>query len=127
MDVVTVDWSGAKTRASRKIWLAHVRAGELIALGNGRTRDEVVNAVIDERDRSPDGLAVGLDFAFSFPAWFLKECGFSTVGDLWQAAADEGIGGWGTARPRSGEGRGPPVRSWPDIFDVARRTRSSVA
>src|SRR5919202_725056 len=31
-------------------------------------------------------MVVGLDFAFSAPAWWLEESGFQTVADLWRAA-----------------------------------------
>jgi hypothetical protein len=50
----------------------------------------VVDDVVDLRHRCGDGLVVGLDFAFSFPVWFLAERGFAEVGQLWQAAAAEG-------------------------------------
>jgi hypothetical protein len=35
-------------------------------------------------------LVVGLDFAFSLPAWFLAERGFSSAAELWEAAGREG-------------------------------------
>src|SRR5690606_29646039 len=36
-----------------------------------------------EADRGP--LVVGLDFAFSFPAWFVEGQGFSEASELWAA------------------------------------------
>ena len=90
MEVVAVDWSGAATGASTHIWLAHVIDGELAALRNGRSRQEVVDDLVALRTRSPGGLVVGLDFSFSFPAWFLRAQRCATVGELWEAAEREG-------------------------------------
>src|SRR5580693_2793835 len=90
MDTVAVDWSGAKAGSRSRLWLAHVRDGHLVALRNGRSRDEVVQDLVDVRHECPGGLVVGLDFAFSFPAWFLRERGHCSVGELWEAARTEG-------------------------------------
>jgi hypothetical protein len=90
MEVVAVDWSGALQGASSRIWSAHVIDGKLVALRNGRTRPQVIDDLVNLRDRTPDGLVVGLDFSFSFPSWFLHARRCPTVGDLWQLAAREG-------------------------------------
>jgi Protein of unknown function (DUF429) len=90
MDFVAIDWSGAQAGAAEHIWLARVRDGELVELRNGRNRAAVIHAVRQLRSSSPNGLIVGLDFAFSFPAWFLQHQGFQSVGDLWAGAAAEG-------------------------------------
>lgn len=37
-----------------------------------------------------EGLVVGLDFAFSFPVWFLGDRGVKDVGELWTLVAEEG-------------------------------------
>ncbi len=34
---IAVDWSGARTGSERRIWLAEVRAGDLVRLENGRS------------------------------------------------------------------------------------------
>jgi hypothetical protein len=90
VDVVAVDWSGARSGASRHIWVARVHRGELVALDNGRSRGQVVEHLAALRQASPEGLAVGLDFAFSFPAWFLHQRGYGHVEALWEAAARDG-------------------------------------
>ena len=90
MDIVAVDWSGAAVGAAGHIWSAHVAQGALVDLHNGRSRDEVIDDLIALRAQSPGGLVVGLDFSFSFPAWFLRARAFATVDDLWRAAAQEG-------------------------------------
>jgi len=90
VDVVAVDWSGARSGARRHIWLAHVRAGQLLELQNGRTGNEVVGHLAQLRAASPAGLAVGLDFAFSFPAWFVRQRGHASVDGLWQEVGQQG-------------------------------------
>jgi hypothetical protein len=86
MEVVAVDWSGAAVGASTRIWLAHVVGGELVALRNGRSRQQVTDDLVALRAGSPDGLVVGLDFSFSLPAWFLRAHSCAVVEDLWRIA-----------------------------------------
>jgi hypothetical protein len=90
VEVVAVDWSGAAQGASSHIWLAHVVDGELVALRNGRGRQELVDALAQLRVTTPGGLIVGLDFSFSFPAWFLRAHSCTTVDELWILAEREG-------------------------------------
>jgi len=90
MDVVAVDWSGAARGASSRIWLAHVVGGELVALHNGRTRHEVTDDLVALRSHTPHGLAVGLDFSFSFPLWFMRAQSCATVDDMWSLASRMG-------------------------------------
>jgi hypothetical protein len=90
MDVVAVDWSGAAAAASKHIWLAHVVDGALVALRNGRNRSEVADDLVRLRSKSPAGLVVGLDFAFSFPAWFVHQNHCAHVEDLWVTTEREG-------------------------------------
>lgn len=79
---IAVDWSGRASGAGKSIWVAEVAEPGLIFLENGRTRSEVVELVI-ERASSDRRFAVGFDFAFSFPAWFLERNGFKSVRELW--------------------------------------------
>jgi hypothetical protein len=60
-------------------------AGELVRLECGRTREEVVEHLVGEAARDPD-LVVGLDFAFSLPAWYL---GDRSPKELWRQLAEE--------------------------------------
>ena len=90
VDVVAVDWSGAQVGAADRIWLGHVRQGRLVELRNGLDRRQTINHLIDLRERCPDGLVVGLDFAFSVPSWFLPECGAATVFELWNIVEAQG-------------------------------------
>ena len=87
--VIAIDWSGALSGERKKIWLAEVQDGELLRLEAGRSRDDVVEHVIQEARREPK-LIVGLDFAFSFPEWFLQSQGVRDVRSLWARVEQEG-------------------------------------
>lgn len=89
MRCVAVDWSGAARGAHRKIWTAEVEDGQLLALTSGRSRKEVIRYLIEQATRRSD-LVVGLDFAFSLPAWFLKARDLEAARELWEAARDRG-------------------------------------
>jgi len=86
---IAIDWSGAKSGERRTIWYAEVQDGHLTRLEAGRSRDEVVQHLIDEANRSSQ-LIAGLDFAFSFPRWFVKEAGASSGDDVWALAERSG-------------------------------------
>ena len=92
--VIAIDWSGAKAGARSKIWLAEVRDGRLTRLESGRDRSEVVAHVIDHASADPD-VAVGLDFAFSFPRWYAEQLGATSIEELsietlWNLVAEQG-------------------------------------
>jgi hypothetical protein len=91
MQVVAVDWSGAASGAGQRqhIWVARARHGQLVELRNGGLRTEVIDFLIATAQRHKD-LVVGLDFAFSFPAWFLGQHGLENVASLWDLVALEG-------------------------------------
>jgi hypothetical protein len=83
--VFAVDWSGDARAAYRKIWLCEVADGNVIRLERGRSPESLVDHLIEEAARDPS-LAVGLDFAFSFPCAFLHKRGHRTVESVWQEA-----------------------------------------
>lgn len=82
--VIAIDWSGKAKGASESIWRAVAVDGHLLELENGRERDELIRWVVDYAQRHPHTV-VGLDFAFSFPAWFCAREGWSSGRDLWTA------------------------------------------
>ena len=88
---IAVDWSGSKDEGGQRkhIWLAEAESGRLIRLENRRTRDEVV-AVLVEEIESGGSVVIGLDFAFSFPEWYLQRCNRQNVRTLWDLAAEKG-------------------------------------
>jgi hypothetical protein len=87
--ILAVDWSGRQSGERPAIVAALVDEGRLVEVRSGRSRSEVVEAAL-ESARDDDRLVVGLDFAFSFPAWFLEERGFHSALELWDAAAVQG-------------------------------------
>ncbi len=71
------------------LWLAEAVDGELVRLEGGRTRAELVDLLIAEATRDSN-LIVGIDFAFSLPAWYLQERQL-TARQLWALLADEAL------------------------------------
>jgi hypothetical protein len=86
---LAVDWSGKRTRPEEFIWVAEVRDGRLVDLRNGFSRDAVVEHLAAVAEEDPQTVA-GLDFAFSFPAWWCAERGWARAGDVWAAMARDG-------------------------------------
>ena len=89
MRVVAVDWSGKATGAAESLWRAEVFEGKLTELRNGLGRDELVAKLVELADEEPC-MVIGLDFAFSFPAWWCEEEGWSTGEDVWAAMGHRG-------------------------------------
>lgn len=87
--VIAVDWSGAQKGVRRKLWLAEARDGQLVRLESGRTREELVAHLI-QRAAADRDLVVGLDFAFSYPAWFVRVQGEASARELWALVEREG-------------------------------------
>ncbi|HMC43281.1 MAG TPA: hypothetical protein VKI20_09755 [Acidimicrobiales bacterium] len=89
--VVAVDWSGRADDAGqrRHIWTAEVAGGELVALAGGRTRAALAQH-LETLAGQHGRLAVGLDFSFSFPRWWLEERGWPDGPAAWSAAGEEG-------------------------------------
>ena len=87
--VMAVDWSGAKSGAKSKIWLAEVCAGRLTRLESGRDRKELIAYLIEVAGTDPD-LVVGLDFAFSVPSWFAEGEGVTAIKEVWNLVAEKG-------------------------------------
>ena len=115
---IAVDWSGAVSGAARKIWLAEAAGGRIVRLENGRGREAVADFLIGEASRIAT-MVVGLDFAFSLPAWFLESRDLPDGPALWDLVAQEGEA-WlaGCESPFWGRsGRGRPV-----LPDDLRRT-----
>lgn len=88
MQIIAVDWSGKAKRAEEHLWRADVRDGTLTELRNGLGREELIAELV-ELAAEPD-LVIGLDFAFSFPAWWCEEQGWASGEDVWSAMAREG-------------------------------------
>lgn len=89
MQIIAVDWSGRAKRPAESLWRAEVRCGRLVELRNGLSRDELIARLLQLGDAEPR-MVIGLDFAFSFPAWWCKEKGWSSGEDVWSAMGQEG-------------------------------------
>jgi hypothetical protein len=87
--IVAIDWSGAKRGAGKKIWAAEFCDGEPVEeLITGKDRESLKDCLVDAASKS-DRLIVGLDFAFSFPSWFV-ETQASSVQGLWTKVSHQG-------------------------------------
>ena len=83
-----MNWSGQADIAGqrRAIWTATARDGALTSLATGRDRREAVGAVLDALAAEPATI-VGLDFAFSWPRWYLDARGLGEAEGAWEQAA----------------------------------------
>ena len=122
MRVVAIDWSGARRRAARRIWLAEVTDGRLTRLERDRGRAEVAEYLI-ELARDDGDLVVGLDFAFAFPAWFARRQGATSARELWNVVARDGES-WLSGCEAPFWGR--PGRARPACEEPLRRTERDV-
>lgn len=93
-----VDWSGAKSGFKRKIWLAEVKDGDLVRLESGRSREEVRDVLIAEAASDPH-FVVGFDFAFSFPASFVRGTDSADGPAFWRHVRRHGEGWLDRAEP----------------------------
>jgi hypothetical protein len=87
--VLAIDWSGKELGERKTLWLAEAGPSGLLQLRCGRTRDEIAGYLEDER-RAGVPMVVGLDFAFSLPAWFLEARGLASAPSLWAWLASDG-------------------------------------
>lgn len=94
---LAVDWSGAARETGEKLWWALAVDGELVDLAPA-TRAGAVERVLTTAERAPD-LVVGLDFAFSYPAWFVRER-WASAAELWRSI--DAVDRWA-----------PPFWGWP--------------
>jgi predicted nuclease with RNAse H fold len=128
--VLAIDWSGAAGTASRQhIWLAEsVEPGLVSRLESGRDRAQLTEYLLS---LAPRDTVVGLDFAFSFPDWFLTGLGVRSGPELWAYAAEHGEAWlercappfWG--RPGRSRPLTTPEREWRGCeLSLGRRPKS---
>jgi hypothetical protein len=123
MRFLAVDWSGsADLRGQRqRIWTAGASDEGFVSLEKGRSRDEVVAELVEVSDREAR-LVVGLDFSFSFPAWFVLDQGCKSVEEFWEVAETCGERWLAECLPPFWGRRGTKkVRS----YELLRRTEAS--
>jgi hypothetical protein len=68
--------------------VAEARPGELVSLTDGLDREGAIDHVIRAAAAGP--VVAGLDFAFSWPAWRVRELGCASAGELWARVAADG-------------------------------------
>jgi hypothetical protein len=105
--ILAVDWSGARTGEHRVIWLAEARDGQIVRLEGGRSREQLVEHLLEEAERDPE-LVVGLDFAFSLPEWFLHAQGIDDVSNAWDLVSCEAEAWLRDPKPPFWRARKPP-------------------
>ncbi len=89
MNLVAIDWSGDAQAAQRHIWLAETSApGSLTRLENGRDRTVMADHLVELIGASR--VAIGLDFSFSFPAWFVRQLGLVDGPGIWTHVVEQG-------------------------------------
>jgi len=120
--VLAIDWSGARTGSARKIWIAEAAGHRLLRLENGRGREQVAEHLLAEATRDAH-MVVGLDFAFSLPAWFVERLGRGGAPGLWTRAGDEGDDWLARCRPPFWGRRGTCV---PRDVVLLRRTEEAL-
>ncbi|WP_419937827.1 HIT domain-containing protein [Candidatus Palauibacter sp.] len=120
---IAVDWSGAKSGERSKIWLAEVRDGRLTRLESGRDRSALVAHLTDAARADPE-VVVGLDFAFAFPRWFVEELGATSIGEIWDLAAERGEEWLSSCAPPFW---GRPGRRRPKLREHLRRTEQDAS
>lgn len=86
---IAVDWSGALAGVRSRMWLAQAREERLVRVERGFDRAGIVRHLIACAEREP-ALVVGLDFAFSFPRWFVEALGARSARELWDIVAADG-------------------------------------
>lgn len=89
MQIIAVDWSGKAKGPEESLWRAEVRQGRLTELRNGLGRGGLIAKLLELGEAEPR-MVIGLDFAFSFPAWWCEENGWSSGEDVWSAMEHEG-------------------------------------
>lgn len=121
MSVIAIDWSGTRQPAG-KLWIAEANGGCLRRLQSLPTREEATSQVIQHLRRDSKAI-VGLDFAFSMPAWFLRWHRLLSAFDLWAMAAREGEQWLEECEPPFW---GRPGKRRPDLETHYRRTEQEV-
>jgi hypothetical protein len=124
--VIAVDWSGARKRAKRKIWRAEFLDAVPTAPEGDLDREEIADYLIQAKSTSRT-MFVGLDFAFSYPEWYIRELGCSSAPEFWRVAKAQGEQ-WLKACPTPFWGRRSTTRPGPncEIFRYTERNQESI-
>ena len=89
---VGIDWSGRVDVAGQRrhiwagVWTRAASGKVTVRLEAGRTREEVGEWLVELARETPR-MVVGIDCCFSFPEWFVRECGCRDLLDFWRLVA----------------------------------------
>lgn len=110
--IVAVDWSGAKAGGGRRdIAVAEYVDGRLRPPRTGLSREEVLRWLLGRAATDAD-MVVGLDFAFSLPAWFAREVlRVADVFGIWDSVSRDGDRWLNGSAPWPFWGRGEQLTS----------------
>jgi hypothetical protein len=87
MRVLAIDWSGDAHLAGHRIWLAEATEPDRLGrLESGRDRGAMTDHLLAVQGE----VVIGLDFGFSFPAWFVRDLGLDSAAQLWPRVATHG-------------------------------------
>lgn len=82
--LIAIDWSGRVDESGQRkhIWAGVWERGR-VELHSQRTRKQLCDWLIETAQKSPR-LVVGVDFCFSYPAWFVREHGANSAIEFWE-------------------------------------------
>jgi len=87
--IIAIDWSGDASSSAKKSWLAEVVGGEVVRLEAGRDRQAMARHLV-ELSILDQHVIVGLDFAFSFPCWYIAQLAVADAPSFWHVVAEQG-------------------------------------
>ena len=88
--VIAIDWSGALNAWAQRRGIQAVvcdRASGTVTVQGGRLRSELEDRLFA---LAGEPVVAGIDFSFSYPAWFLRRLGCADAPALWNVVAQEG-------------------------------------
>ncbi len=111
---IAIDWSGAKHPRGH-LWSALADAAGLRELVPLDSREHAVERLLEHLVAFPNCVA-GLDFGFSFPAWYLAELGVAQAADLWTTVKQHGEGWLARCEPPFWGRPGKPKPTLPEHY-----------
>lgn len=122
---IALDWSGANTEREQlqTIYVAEAEGNNLVRLRNGLTRAEAI-AMLMQEIRRGGPVVIGLDFAFSFPQWYLESRNLDNARELWNLARQRGEA-WLDGNTCPFWGRPGPFQRRPEILQPCLQFRQT--
>jgi len=117
---------GAKKHPEKKIWRAEFLDAAPRVPRSELDREEIVDYLIQAKSASTATL-VGIDFAFSYPEWYIREQGCSSAPEFWRVVKEHGED-WLKACPAPFWGRRGTTKPGPEreIFRHTERNANAI-